>query len=111
MKRAWLIGALAMFGSTVVATAQAQEMAQSQAPKDAHAYIISPQDGEVVNSSFKVKFGLSGMGVAPAGVDVKNTGHHHLLVDMDSLAALSPATRTLPIGSIRFAMASLDMPS
>ncbi|EAQ33227.1 MULTISPECIES: DUF4399 domain-containing protein [Idiomarina] len=85
MKRAWLIGALAMFGSTVVATAQAQEMAQSQAPKDAHAYIISPQDGEVVNSSFKVKFGLSGMGVAPAGVDVKNTGHHHLLVDMDSL--------------------------
>ena len=82
MKRAWLIGALAMFGSTVVATAQAQEQSQAQ---DAHAYIISPQDGEVVNSSFKVKFGLSGMGVAPAGVDVKNTGHHHLLVDMDSL--------------------------
>tara|TARA_B100000700_G_scaffold299066_2_gene365723 strand:+ start:2850 stop:3287 length:438 start_codon:yes stop_codon:yes gene_type:complete len=85
MKRAWLIGVLAMFGGSVVATAQAQEMAQSEAPQDAQAYIISPQDGEVVSSTFKVKFGLSGMGVAPAGVDVKNTGHHHLLVDMESL--------------------------
>ena len=30
---------------------------------------------------FKVQFGLSGMGVAPAGVDKPNTGHHHLLID------------------------------
>jgi len=44
-------------------------------------YIISPANGEVVPQSFKVRFGLSGMGVAPAGVDKKNTGHHHLLVD------------------------------
>jgi hypothetical protein len=26
-------------------------------------------------------FGLRGMGVAPAGVDVPNTGHHHLLIN------------------------------
>lgn len=45
------------------------------------AYIISPANGDVVNSPFTVKFGLQGMGVAPAGVDKKNTGHHHLLVN------------------------------
>ncbi len=44
-------------------------------------YIISPANGEVVARTFKVRFGLSGMGVAPAGIDKKNTGHHHLLID------------------------------
>ncbi|MFQ5470767.1 MAG: DUF4399 domain-containing protein [Gammaproteobacteria bacterium] len=53
--------------------------------KDAMAYIISPKDGETVSSPFKVQFGLSGMGVAPAGIDKKNTGHHHLLIDSKDL--------------------------
>jgi len=53
--------------------------------KGAMTYIISPQHGEVVSSPFKVKFGLSGMGVAPAGIDKKNTGHHHLLIDGKSI--------------------------
>ena len=34
-----------------------------------------------VTSPFKVQFGLSGMGVAPAGVEKPNTGHHHLIID------------------------------
>lgn len=46
-------------------------------------YFITPEDGAVLESPVKVKFGLRGMGVAPAGVDVDNTGHHHLLVDTD----------------------------
>lgn len=54
----------------------------SSAPTDAKAYIISPQDGETVPQTFTVKFGLSGMGVAPAGVEKENTGHHHLLIDV-----------------------------
>lgn len=49
------------------------------------AYIISPKDGAVVNSPVTVVFGLKGMGVAPAGVNKANTGHHHLLVDDKSL--------------------------
>ena len=44
-------------------------------------YIISPQDGATVQGPVTVKFGLSGYGVAPAGVDKENTGHHHLLVN------------------------------
>lgn len=51
-------------------------------------YIISPANGEVVGETFTVKFGLKGMGVAPAGIDVANTGHHHLLIDMAKLPAM-----------------------
>ena len=47
----------------------------------AYVYIVSPAHGEVVTSPFKVVFGLSGMGVAPSGVDKAKTGHHHLLID------------------------------
>lgn len=55
---------------------------RSLAPDGAKIYLISPMDGATVASPVTVKFGLSGMGVAPAGVDVKNTGHHHLLIDV-----------------------------
>ena len=53
----------------------------SHAPDSARVYISEPADGQTVPETFTVKFGLTGMGVAPAGVDVENTGHHHLLVD------------------------------
>lgn len=44
-------------------------------------YFIEPGDGSEVSRTFKVKFGLENFGVAPAGYDAPNTGHHHLLVD------------------------------
>ncbi len=88
MKKAWMIGALALIGTPVLATAEAAQMERTEASANAQAYIISPQDGEVVGKTFKVKFGLNGMGVAPAGVDVKHTGHHHLLIDKDELPAM-----------------------
>ena len=53
----------------------------TSAPAGANVYIVSPVHGEVVTSPVKVVFGLSGMGVAPAGVDKAKTGHHHLLID------------------------------
>ena len=53
------------------------------APEGARVYIISPADGATVTSPLTVVFGLSGMGVAPAGVEKKNTGHHHLIVDAE----------------------------
>lgn len=56
--------------------------ALTPSPEGAQAYIISPADGDVVNSPVIVKFGLKGMGVAPAGIDKPNTGHHHLLIDV-----------------------------
>lgn len=55
----------------------------------ANVYIISPSNGEVVTSPVSVKFGLSGMGVAPAGVDKAKTGHHHLMIDVTNKPAMN----------------------
>jgi hypothetical protein len=52
-------------------------------------YFIEPKDGATVNGPVKIVFGLSGMGVAPAGIDFPNTGHHHLLVDIENLPDLT----------------------
>jgi hypothetical protein len=54
---------------------------ETPAPPGAAVYFIAPQDGEAVSSPVTVVFGLKGMGVAPAGTEKENTGHHHLLID------------------------------
>lgn len=65
----------------------------SPAPKDAYLYIGWPNDGEVIRGrTFKVWFGLRNMGVAPAGVEHPNTGHHHLIID----APLPPLDEPIP---------------
>ncbi|WP_341521713.1 DUF4399 domain-containing protein [Pseudomonas sp. G.S.17] len=62
--------------------ANAADVPHTASPEGAEVYIISPKDGSTVPGTFKVQFGLKGMGVAPAGVDVPDTGHHHLLIDV-----------------------------
>ncbi|MFC6637560.1 DUF4399 domain-containing protein [Sulfitobacter sp. JBTF-M27] len=56
---------------------------RNAAPEGAQAYIISPSDGATVSNPVTVVFGLTGMGVAPAGTEADNTGHHHLLINTD----------------------------
>jgi hypothetical protein len=68
---------LAAFAAVGVSPASAQ----TPSPAGAKVYIINLKDGAEVTSPFLVQFGLSGMGVAPAGVEKPNTGHHHLLID------------------------------
>ena len=75
----------------IVITVQAQQMSKTMSPAGAAVYIVSPSNGEVVPGTFNVIFGLSGMGVAPAGIDRQNTGHHHLLVDGARLPDLNMA--------------------
>lgn len=77
--------------AAIVSTGAIAEHHQTSSPEGAKAYIISPADGTVVATSFSVKFGLSGMGVAPAGTDRANTGHHHLLVDGKALPDMNEA--------------------
>jgi hypothetical protein len=73
--------------STCIALAFATSVIASElsspAPAGATLYFITPKDGETVDSPLTVRFGLGGMGVAPAGVERENTGHHHLLIDTD----------------------------
>ena len=55
---------------------------ETPAPPGAKVYFIDLEDGQTVSSPVTIRFGLSGMGVAPAGVDDKpNTGHHHLIIN------------------------------
>ena len=63
--------------------------ARSASPEGAQVYFISPVDGETVGTDVLVRFGLKGMGVAPAGTNKDNTGHHHLLVDAEKLPDFS----------------------
>lgn len=57
------------------------EIPLTAAPDGAQVYFISPQNGDTVSETFTVRFGLKGMGVAPAGVDIQATGHHHLIIN------------------------------
>ena len=57
---------------------------RTAAPAGATVYFVAPADGATVTSPFVVRFGLRGMGVAPAGVQAPNTGHHHLLIDVET---------------------------
>lgn len=61
-------------------------------PSGARVYFVQPRNGSVVARKTTIRFGLVGMGVAPAGFDKANTGHHHLLID----AKLRSLTERIP---------------
>jgi hypothetical protein len=63
--------------------ASAPQLTRRKAPEGAAVYIISPTDGEQVQTPFRVVFGLRGAGVVPAGIERPDAGHHHLLIDAD----------------------------
>src|SRR5262249_3727570 len=55
-------------------------------------YSIDLKDGMTVPPKLKIYFGLGNMGVAPAGSDRENSGHHHLLIDTE----LPPLDQPIP---------------
>ena len=62
----------------------------TDSPAGARAYLINLQNGAHVKSPVLIQFGLSGMGIAPAGSTNANTGHHHLIIDSDTPPAGMP---------------------
>lgn len=77
-----LFAIVTMVGLGLAMPAVAQETPSAEG---ARVYFVNLEDGAVVSSPFLVAFGLSGMGVAPAGTEKENTGHHHLLIDRPKL--------------------------
>lgn len=71
------------FALLAIASLLATPVSAQETPSVAGAavYIIGLEDGAVVKSPVTVRFGLTGMGVAPAETLAENTGHHHLLLD------------------------------
>jgi len=71
----------------IVAAAGAALMtACATAPPAAQVRLLEPADGSTVATTFKVRFALQGMTVAPAGDIVTGTGHHHLLINQLPIA-------------------------
>lgn len=78
---------------TTAAAAAAPAGGRTPAPADAYVYIGWPNDGETLHTRhIKVWFGTRNFGVAPAGVEKPNTGHHHLLIDVP----LPPLDQEIP---------------
>jgi hypothetical protein len=74
--------------TTGIALAETKPM-----PENARVYIIWPADGQVIpGGKFWIRMGLSGAGIAPAGVEKQYTGHHHLLIDV----GLPPLDQEIP---------------
>jgi hypothetical protein len=55
--------------------------APATAPAAPHAFFVNIKDGDTVTSPVKIKFGITGMEIAPAGTNKPGTGHFHLLID------------------------------
>jgi hypothetical protein len=83
---------LALALAVSLAGVVAAQVKRTPSPPGAEAYFISPKDGETVTGPVTVRFGLKGMGVAPAGIAVENAGHHHLIID----AELPPLDAPIP---------------
>lgn len=74
----------------LIAPLAAQAEERTPAPAGAALYFIAPQAGASVASPVTVRFGLKGMGVAPAGIALADTGHHHLIIDAELPAMDKP---------------------
>src|SRR5579859_1376405 len=85
-----LFALAALPGTTLAQTKPAG--GPTPAPAGAMVYFIDLKDGQTVPPKFTVHFGLKGMGVAPAGSDKENSGHHHLLIDTE----LPPMDQPVP---------------
>jgi hypothetical protein len=75
--------------------ASAQQPAKggpTPAPEGAEVHFVGLKDGDKLPPKATIRFGLRGMGVAPAGLDRANSGHHHLLIDTD----LPPLDQPIP---------------
>lgn len=103
-----------LLGSALLATAAQAQMEPAAAPEGAAVYFISPEDGATVNGPVTVRMGLEGMGVAPAGTEAADTGHHHLLIDtpledVDLSAPLPSTEQTRHYGGGQ-TQATLELP-
>ena len=80
MKSIFFASAMVLLSS--VSSGVAQDTASAPG---AEVYFVNLHDGDTVSSPVKIVFGLKGMGVAPAGTEKENTGHHHVLLNRPPL--------------------------
>ena len=76
-----------LIASLLAATLLATGCASMSSDPAQSVRILAPADGATVGTTFMVKFGAAGLKVEPAGDIVANSGHHHLLVNLNSITA------------------------
>jgi hypothetical protein len=86
------VSLLIFAGSIGWANGQTKMGGPSPSAPGSAVYFVDLKDGQTVPTKFTVHFGLKGMGVAPAGSDKENSGHHHLLIDSE----LPPLDQPIP---------------
>ena len=85
-----LVALFLAFAPLLATTSRADE--RSPSPKGAKVFFIDLKDGQTIPAKITIHFGISGMDLAAAGYQKRNTGHHHLLID----AALPPLDEPIP---------------
>ncbi len=73
----------ALFGVPTMALAHDHGHERTPSAEDVTVYFVTPADGETVSNPVTFRFGLEGMGIAPADVEWPNTGHHHMFINLD----------------------------
>lgn len=118
MTRLFRQPAIAIMAAALALPTLAPTMTVAQpvaAPEGADVYFISPADGATVTNPVTIQFGLRGMGIAPAGAEWDNTGHHHLILNTDpseiAMDESLPATEQIVHFGGGQSEATLDLPS
>lgn len=90
---ALFVAAIAITTSVAGCSEQSSDSGRTPSAPGAKVFFIEPTDGATLKSPVKVKFGIEGMAVAPAGTDKPHSGHHHLLIDasLEDYSAPIPA--------------------
>jgi hypothetical protein len=92
---AWFLSLAFLLSVDSAAHSQEQDKkvgGPTPSPAGAAVYFIDLKDGATIGPTTTIHFGLRGMGVAPAGSDKADSGHHHLLIDVE----LPPLNRPIP---------------
>ncbi|HKX57251.1 MAG TPA: DUF4399 domain-containing protein [Xanthomonadales bacterium] len=88
------IVALLLLAGISLQPAMAQTV-RTPSPEGASVRISNIENKATLPTTFLVKFEVTGMEVVPAGDNTPNSGHHHLMIDVQELATASqplPAT-------------------
>jgi hypothetical protein len=97
LKSLFQLGLLA-FCLAVPGAAALADSQRSPSAEGASIAFANLADGDVVPPGYIARFTISGMGIAPAGSPIDNTGHFHLLIDLTELPPLDqplPATEQI----------------
>ncbi len=83
-----LCAAMVMGATLAACGSMSAPMSAGAAKPDQGVFFVNLKDGDTVTSPFIAKFGVRGMAVEPAlpaGELKPNSGHHHVLVNLDSI--------------------------